>query len=87
MCNEKIIDLISHYIETNEQLKKELEKKEKIFKSLQDTFNQYRKKSQKKLHCFKNKIELLGKCVNIAISKYEEFKAKTLDHPHMDIEV
>lgn len=39
------------------------------------------------MHCFKNKIELLGKCVNIAITKYEEFKAKTMEHPPMNVEV
>lgn len=39
------------------------------------------------MQCFKNKIELLGKCVNITIQKYEEFKAKTMEHPHMNLEV
>lgn len=39
------------------------------------------------MHCLKNKIELLGKCVNIAIQKYEEFKTKNIEHPHINLEV
>ena len=39
------------------------------------------------MQVLKNKVELLGKCVNIAIMKYEEFKTKTIEHPHINIDV
>lgn len=58
-----------------------------MFNGLKDRFSTYKKQARRKMLVMKNKVELLSKCVNIALQKYEDFKTKTVEHPHINLEV
>ncbi len=87
LFNGNLINIVNSYIDTIALNTEEIRKQKNKIKENKENFNNYKKITKRKILCLKNKIELLTKCINIIIQKFEDYRTKDVKHPHINLDI